>query len=525
LVHDAMIPRTMSTQHPDNARVPDWCGGSIIEGDAEVREAFLAFSSLGCDEAMWDSEGKDIDTNVVRKLLSDYPDYFRDNVIGERVFLTYRIPNPRIEVAERKIVTQTLQTIPLSADVASLFHKRKTIPVFEVILPFTTTGKELLWLHEYYRRAISGAEGLRLDGSIVVKDWVGSFRPKTISVIPLIEDMRSLLAIDQIAREYIERVRVRSLRVFIARSDPALNYGLLSAVILSKLALSKLGGVERRTGVRIHPIIGVGSMPFRGHLNPENVERFLMEYKGLSTATTQSALRYDHSPEKVKRTIRILNENLPNGEPVNISKEDEELLRGSLDKFKASYQKRIEELAALINALALYVPERRARKLHIGLFGYSRSVRSVRMPRAIPFAAVFYSMGIPPEFIGVGALRDLSEKEWKAVESCYLNMKHDLGVAGKYVSWESINMLMEMNQRVAKRAAMDEEKLRAGLGRLMSDLAVAEELLSIRLGPSDNVSRRHENFINNFLISYLDNEDDDARVAFIEAAMLRRCLG
>ena len=83
MVRDAMIPRTMSTQHPDNARVPDWCGGSIIEGDAEVREAFLAFSSLGCDEAMWDSEGKDIDTNVVRKLLSDYPDYFRDNVIGE----------------------------------------------------------------------------------------------------------------------------------------------------------------------------------------------------------------------------------------------------------------------------------------------------------------------------------------------------------------------------------------------------------------------------------------------------------
>ena len=58
LVRDAMIPRTMSTQHPDNARVPDWCGGSIIEGDAEVREAFLAFSSLGCDEAMWDSRAR-----------------------------------------------------------------------------------------------------------------------------------------------------------------------------------------------------------------------------------------------------------------------------------------------------------------------------------------------------------------------------------------------------------------------------------------------------------------------------------
>ena len=60
---------------------------------------------------------------------------------------------------------------------------------------------------------------------------------------------------------------------------------------------------------------------------------------------------------------------------------------------------------------------------------------------------------------------------------------------------------------------------------MMSDLAVAEELLSIRLGPSDSVSRRHENFVNNFLISYIDNEDNEARVALIEAAMLRRCLG
>src|SRR5439155_25906108 len=110
-------------------------------------------------------------------------------------------------------------------------------------------------------------------------------------------------------------------------------------------------------------------------------------------------------------------------------------------------------------------------------------------------------MGIPPEFIGVEALRDLSEREWKAVESCYLNMKHDLGVAGKYVSWESINMLMEMNQWVAKRVAIDEEKLRAGLGRLMLDLAVAEEQLSIRLGPSYNVTRTQENLIKKFLIS------------------------
>ena len=65
-------------------------------------------------------------------------------------------------------------------------------------------------------------------------------------------------------------------------------------------------------------------------------------------------------------------------------------------KLISAYQSRIEELAPLINSVAQYVPRRRARKLHIGLFGYSRNVKGKAMPRAIPFAAAFYSLGIPP---------------------------------------------------------------------------------------------------------------------------------
>src|SRR5439155_7650364 len=215
------IPKTMTTQHPDNANTPPWASSTngVIEGETELDEAFIAYSKLACNEVMWDSEGKDVDTNVVRKLLSKYPDYFRDTVIGENVFLTYRIPNPKIEVAERKIVTETLQTIPLSADVCSVFYDRRTIPVFEVILPFTTSGRELVWLHEYYRKAIAGVENMKIDGPASVKDWVGSFTPKTVRVIPLVEDMETILNVDQIVRDYTKSVKkIEHLRVFIARS-------------------------------------------------------------------------------------------------------------------------------------------------------------------------------------------------------------------------------------------------------------------------------------------------------------------
>ena len=135
------IPRTMSTQHPDNVNVPEWCDGEIIGGNAEICEAHFAYETLGCQEVMWDSEGKDADTRVVRKLLDRYREYFLDHTLGKDVFLTYRIPNPKIEVVERKVVVETLQNISVAYDVASSVYKKDVAPIFEVILPFTTNGK------------------------------------------------------------------------------------------------------------------------------------------------------------------------------------------------------------------------------------------------------------------------------------------------------------------------------------------------------------------------------------------------
>ncbi|MCX7999973.1 MAG: phosphoenolpyruvate carboxylase, partial [Leptospiraceae bacterium] len=294
LEENIKIPRTMATQHPDNANFPSWSKEEIINGDAEVFEAFQAYSTLGCHEVMWDAEGKDVDTRVVRKLIQNYWNYFSENIIGQDVFLTYRIPNPRVEGAEKKYIVETLQNIPVAYDVASMAYQREVAPIFEVILPFTTEAKELLVLFNYYKKCIVMDENMQLFDTISRKDWLGEFKPKSIEVIPLVEDFNSILHVDKIVRPYIEVIRPKRVRVFIARSDPALNYGLLCAVLLSKIALNKLKKLEKEQNVTIHPIIGVGSKPFRGHLSPENIENFLQEYGGVSTVTIQSALRYDY---------------------------------------------------------------------------------------------------------------------------------------------------------------------------------------------------------------------------------------
>jgi phosphoenolpyruvate carboxylase len=520
-----VIPRTMSTQHPDNANAPEWSSEEVINGNVEVFEAFYAYSTLGCQEVMWDSEGKDVDTRVVRKLLQKHWDYFSKKTIGQDIFLTYRIPNPKIEGAEKKYVVETLQNIPVAHDVASMAYEREVSPIFEVILPFTTEAKELIILFNYYRKAIVADEDEKLYKSITTKDWIGNFNPKAIKVIPLVEDFDSILNVDKIVLPYLKTIKPKHQRVFVARSDPALNYGLLCAVLLSKIALSKLKKLEKEQNTHIHTILGVGSKPFRGHLSPDNVDNFLQEYRGLSTVTIQSAFRYDYPHEQVKECIKTLNQNLPNSDPEIIDQTELSALLGILRKFREQYEKQIQEFAPFINSVAAFVPQRRARKLHIGLFGYSRCVAGVCLPRAISFATALYSVGLPPEFIGMKTLNQLNNNEWELLKKHYLKMEHDLNLVGEYVSWENINMLTEMSQKVAQTANMNHEKLRNSLENISKDLKTVEEKLKVNLGPKGISQRKHENYTNNFLLSYLQKDNDEAKKALFESAKLRKCLG
>lgn len=57
---------------------------------------------------MWDFEGKDVDIYVVRKLLTRYPEYFRNRVIGRDVYLTLRLPNPWLRRRKRRFFLRPL---------------------------------------------------------------------------------------------------------------------------------------------------------------------------------------------------------------------------------------------------------------------------------------------------------------------------------------------------------------------------------------------------------------------------------
>jgi phosphoenolpyruvate carboxylase len=435
-MNDEIIPRCMSTQHPDNAARAFFAAAPAMSGEEEVREAHYAFNTLGCDEQMWDHEGKEVDIYVVPKLLSQYGAYFRKKPIGKKVFLTLRVPNPVRERASAKALLEILESIPRSYDVARQFYRRDIAPIFEIILPMTTNSLELNRIWNYYREFVIGkAKYPVVPGDISIGDWIGEFGPKTINVIPLIEDKPSLLSADTIVEGFLSGKEISYQRVFLARSDPALTYGSAAAVLMLKIALHRLHLLEKRRGITIYPIVGVGSAPFRGNFKPTNVASRMRGYPSVQTFTVQSAFKFDYPEELVKSAIAQI-KRARRRPPIEI--ENEDVLIQLIEKISRTYARQVEKMTPLINEIAQYVPSRRKRKLHVGLFGYTRAVAGKRLPRAISFCAALYSIGLPPELLGISALKP---SEIKMIHEFYPNFTEDLTEALACFDPESLKMI------------------------------------------------------------------------------------
>src|SRR5437762_234855 len=247
-------------------------------------------------------------------------------------------------------------------DIARVFYQRERPPILELIHPMTTSARELDRVREYYERFVAGMEQVTLGtDEHPLGAWFGRFSPPTVRMIPLIEDREHLLAADDLVRDYLRGKDLDHMRVFIARSDPALNYGYLSAVLLALVALQRLDALEQETGVAIDPVIGVGSVPFRGGLAPRNVDRVLATYPSVQTFTIQSAFKYDHPPDAVPDGLAKVREH---GRSAPVAIEQGRAIE-LLDRLIARYQAEVQALAPLVNTVARAVPRRRLRKMHV----------------------------------------------------------------------------------------------------------------------------------------------------------------
>lgn len=499
-----VMPTSMASQHPDHAGKPYWHTKEFISTRQEVKECFLSFSDFGITEYKWDWEGKFVDESVVEKLLGDHFEYFAQHQLGKEKFITFRLPNPKVETEFR--LGRAFMGILGAASLARQVGLH-TNPLFEVILPMTETATEMIAIQEAFREIAS----LKHSLYSLTEDTI-----KHIEVIPLFENVETIASSDTILHEYVDlhektfSFRPGYMRPYVARSDPALNSGMVPTVLAIKIALSRYSAFTKETGIELYPIIGSASLPFRGGLTPNTVKQFACEYEGIRTALIQSAFRYDFPFADVKDGIAELGKLLPKGEAQAISAKDETSLRTLFPLFETSYREVVEELAPRINEVASMLPKRRERVQHTGLFGYSRGVGKVKLPRAIGFTGAMYSLGIPPELVGTG--RGLAEAKKKGllplVEKTYKNLADDMRRAGRF-----------LNKKTLKKLAREIPQLEG----VVTDVNEIESYLGEPLESKTSEEMEHMELVD-LIVTRLDRNNLTGDL-LTQAAVLRKSLG
>lgn len=499
-----IIPATMASQHPDHAGKPYWYSKEFISTRQEVKECFITFSELGISEYKWDWEGKYVDESVVEKLLSEHFEYFKDHPLGKEKFLTFRLPNPKVETEFR--LGRAFMGILGASGLAKQLGMYDR-PLFEVILPMTETAQEMMDIQEAY----SELSGLKHALFNKIPDNL-----RHIELIPLFEDIQTIMRSDKILEEYVELHKLsfgftpEYMRPYIARSDPALNAGLVPTVLAIKIALSHYHDFEQTTGIPLYPIIGSASLPFRGGLTPSAAKGFCEEYKGVKTALIQSAFRYDYPLRDVIDGIETLERELPKGVAEKILPTEEEEMKKIMQLFEIPYRETIEQIAPVINTIATHMPKRRERVQHTGLFGYSRGMGAVHLPRAITFTGSLYSVGVPPEIIGTGRGLSQAKKTGKIglIEKYYIHLKDHLRQTLRFVNRDNISILSEQSTY---------------WNDILKDIQGIEEYVGESAGPKTDEEKEHMQ-LSGYIVANL-HEIASCGDQLAQAALLRKSLG
>jgi len=330
----------------------------------------------------------------------------------------------------------------------------------ETIVPMIESGSEVIQIQERINSVIELGN----------KNYDIQFPMNSIRVIPLIESVPALVNVDLILEEYArdlldKGVALDDLRLMFARSDSAMSYGMVSSVLAVVIAIDHSLQWGKRNKVNVAPILGCGSLPFRGHLTLENIDSMYSTYAGIKTYTIKSGLRYDNGNIKTKKVLNSLKENIHIDLNRHFLTTDIDQMKEYIGIFTNYYMTSFIKLINTVEIISQTIPKNRDRlaSTKSGL-EYIREVANMEeiaklvkseslknrllnidtnihctVPRAISFTAAMYTLGLPPEFIGVGRglkeVFDLYGKE--GIEQLllfYPQLKNDLIFAQKYLN-------------------------------------------------------------------------------------------
>ncbi|MFZ8839210.1 MAG: phosphoenolpyruvate carboxylase [Pyrobaculum sp.] len=402
------IPRLMCTQHPDST--------IKMSTAEEVEEAAVAYLAYGCDEVMVDYEGKATPYSQPRDIAAKAISL--GIPLGERYFITPRIPNPRLEDFERSMLA-------LEASVLANSYSRKAADVDAVrwiILPMVEDFETLTLVY----RALD----------LKTRDLVelGALQDSSaIELIPLLEDAKRQIRVKYFIKALFRSAAasgrvVENMRVFLGISDSAVRHGHVASALAVIHALQQIDVINREGEYKIWPIVGMGSPPFRGGLNnPRLAHVETLQYAGYRTATVQSAVRYDVSYAEFLRVRETLSRLHP---PRGL-----EIKETWVEVASRMYRDLVDVYLPKIVEVASAIPSTRER---VSWKQYGRTIEEggVQVPRAIVYTATWYFVGVPPtlldaQFIALAYKTDELDAILRALPALLDEWKYDSSFYGR----------------------------------------------------------------------------------------------
>ncbi|MEM1525998.1 MAG: phosphoenolpyruvate carboxylase [Ignisphaera sp.] len=381
------IPRLMCTQHPDATEK--------ITAQQEVDEAIQAFTMYGCDEVMSDYEGKLTPYAQPKEII--FRSYSLGIPVGEEAFITLRIPNPSLEEFDRV-------DLAIEAGIVANYYSFKLLGVQAVkwfILPMVEDVDSVRLVQRLILRKLS------------VMNEELNIKMEPAQLIPLLEDIQSQLLIRTYVNSLLTVLKefsidVTTLRVFIGKSDAAVKAGHVASALSIMYALNELHKLSIDYGIEIKPIIGMGVPPFRGALNnPKLIGYMVQRYKGFSTATIQSAIRYDIPFNDYLVVKNTISENVGSSS-FDVGYEVVEFV----DKACKMYRELVSRYINPIQRIAEAVPSTRDR---ISWRSYGRlfpaSDERFSVPRAIVYTSTWYAAGVPPIYLDAEFIIELYKRD------------------------------------------------------------------------------------------------------------------
>lgn len=452
------VPATMATQDPDSAT-------AYISFDKEMDETVECLSSredggFGIEEFVIDFAGKLTPFQHIEEIVQK---------IGEigltpsfNVNITPSVPSGSYEFGFRRMaIFQKIIEINYI-----LRNETNGGAIYEAIHPLTESPKELTRIEMNFN----------ILKNYILETIDPTAKLKDVQIIPFIKDLTSLLKISNIISEYFKAypsmlAPLDYLRVFLGRSDTALFTGLVPSTLASKIAISDLAIISEELNTPIFPILNAGYLPFRGFVNPSNLNSILNEYSGIKTIAIPTSLRNDIDRKETQKMVVLLKDRLPTQKVKTFSKREKneiiniiglftekyletvceiffnsrifELIPSRREKQVAPQNSEIKKNQLLIKNLAELCTDNKVAKSLLKL----ENLKFESYLEVIPFTATLYSIGLPPELIGTG--RGLNAvSEWRSeslerlLETYYSSLKDSLDFASRFICIDAFEKVL-----------------------------------------------------------------------------------